>query len=256
MKRIHVLLGLVFLLTGLGLQAGCGSVEQCIVVGDSLADLGEHDAALQAFLNALEQDSMNYDANWKAGDQYTEVAKNLPDKEKDAKEEKFDLARQCCEKAIEINPDGWEGHTYLAIALGRLALFRGGKEKINMSKQVKAEADKGIELNPENDIAYHVVGLWHRNLANLSWVLKSFAKLLYGGVPPGSNEEAVANLKKAIEIKPTHINHYLELAKTYKEMGEKKLMREPLEKVLELPATEPDDAEHKEEAKKLLAELK
>ena len=254
MKRVHVLLLLGFLAVH-GLRGACGSVEQCIVIGDSLADLGENDAALKAFLSALEQDSMNYDANWKAGDQYTEGANDLPDNAKDEKEAKFDLASKYCEKAIEIDPDGWEGHTYMAIALGRLALFRGGKEKINMSKQIKAEVDRGIELNPENDTAYHVLALWHRNLANLSWVLKSFAKLLYGGVPPGSNEEAVANLKKAIEINPTHINHHLELAITYKEMGKKKLMREPLEKVLELPATEPDDAEHKAEAKEMLAEL-
>ena len=152
MKRIHVLL-LLGCLAVPGLRGDCGSVEQCIAIGDSLADLGEHDAALKAFLNVLDQDSMNYDANWKAGDQFTEVAKNLPSNEKEAKEDQFDLARQCCEKAIEINPDGWEGHTYLAIALGRLALFRGGKEKINMSKQIKAEADKGIELNPFRETA-------------------------------------------------------------------------------------------------------
>ncbi|MBN1780063.1 tetratricopeptide repeat protein [bacterium] len=257
MNRFRTIFFVCVLVAGcLAVYAGDGTVQQCMAVGDSLDKAGDHDGALKVYLKILETDSLDYDALWNAGDQYTEVAKALPDDAKDAKEEKFDLARQYCEKAIAVNPEGWEGHTYLAIALGRLALFRGGKEKINLSKRVKAEADRGIELNPDNDLAYHVVGLWHRNLANLSWVLKSFAKILYGGVPPGSNDEAVACLKKAIEIKPTYINHHLELAKTYKEIGKKELMREPLEKVIALPATEAEDDEYKAEAEELLKELK
>jgi len=231
-------------------------VEIQMALGDSLEDLGEYQGALEAYMAVLEMDPENYRAAWKTGDQYTDIAKNLPEDAKGEKEEKFDLARQYCEKAIAIDSTGWEGHTYLSIALGRLALFRGGKEKINLSKRVKEEADKGIALNPENDTAYHVVGLWNRNLANLSWVLKTFAKILYGGVPPGSNEEAVACLKKAIEIKPDYINHHLELAKTYEMTGKKELMKEPLNRVLELPATEPDDEEYKAEAQAMLAKLK
>ncbi|MBN2105250.1 tetratricopeptide repeat protein [bacterium] len=253
--RSFLLMG--FLVSGMGFaRAEAGSIEMYLTAGDSLDELGDHEGALKVYLKVLDVDSLNYTALWKTGDQYTEVAKYLPDDAKEAKEEKFDLGRQYCEKAIAVDSAGWEGHTYLAIALGRLALFRGGKEKINLSKRIKAEADLAIALNPENDYAYHVVALWHRNLANLSWILKSFAKILYGGVPPGSNAEAVVALKKAIEINPDHINHHLELAKTYQEMGKKELMREPLETVLELPAIEPDDEEHKLEANKLLEKLK
>jgi len=47
-----------------------------------------------------------------------------------------------------VNPNGWDGHFKLSVALGRLALFRGGKEKINLSKEIKAEADTAVALNP------------------------------------------------------------------------------------------------------------
>lgn len=253
--------GFVLLLTLIAVNGLCAQEESVVLnpeiaLGDSLDDLGDHEGALQAYLSVLQSDSLNYAALWKTGDQYTEVAKELPDKDKEGKETKFDLARQYCEKAIEVNPEGWEGHTYLSIALGRLALFRGGKEKINLSKRIKAEADEAIALNPNDDLAYHVIGLWHRNLANLSWVLRSFAKILYGGVPPGSNEEAVACLKKAIEINPTHINHHLELAKTYEVTGQKDLMKASLEKVLELPAKEFEDEGYKKEAEEMLEKMK
>ena len=85
---------------------------------------------------------------------------------------------------------------------------------------------------------------------------KFFAKILFGGVPPGSNEESVAMFKKAIEINPNHIEHYLELARTYKFMDRKDLMKEPLEKVLALPNMEEKDPGFKKEAEEMLKDLK
>ena len=222
---------------------------------DSLAAVWNHQAAADMYLQIIAQDSTNYEALWKAGEQITEVANQLPEKQKDEKEAYFEQARELCEKAILVNPDGWQGHFRLSVALGRLALFRGGKEKINLSKAVKASADQALALNPNADLAHHVLGRWHQNLANLSWALKMAAKVIYGGVPPGSNEEAVAHFKKAIEINPNHIEHYLELAKTYKYMDKKELMKEPLEKALSLPNVEENDPEFKEEAKELLKKI-
>jgi tetratricopeptide (TPR) repeat protein len=134
-------------------------------------------------------------------------------------------------------------------------LFRGGKEKINLSKEIKAEADTAVALNPQADLAYHVLGRWHQNLANLGGVLRFFAKVLYGGAPPGSNEEAVAMFKKAIEINPNHIEHYLELARTYEFMDREDLMKEPLQKVLALPNVEEKDPTFKKEAEEMLKDI-
>jgi len=227
-------------------------IAELMAKGDALADEWEHGEAAGIYLQILETDSQNYEAAWKAGDELTEQANQLPEKAKEEKEAGFAQAVALCERAIAINPDGWEGHLYLAKALGRLALFRGGKEKINMSRRIREEVDKTLALNPESDLAYHILGRWHQNLANLSWLLKSFAKILYGGVPPGTNEEAVEAFQKAIQYNPDNIVHYLELARTYQYMGKKSMMIDPLNKVLELPPTEEDDAEYKEEAREML----
>jgi len=232
------------------------SVALYMAIGDSLADLWQHEEASTAYLKVLEFDPNNYRACWKAGDEKTEFADKLPPKWRNPKERAFSEATALCRRAIQINPTGWEGHFRLSVALGRLALFRGGKEKINLSKEIKAEADTAVALNPEADLAYHVLGRWHQNLANLSGMLKFFAKVLYGGVPPGTNEEAVAMFQKAIEINPNHIEHYLELARTYEFMGQKEKMRDPLTKVLELPVVEEDDPQFKKEAEEMLKKLK
>ncbi|MCJ7813366.1 hypothetical protein MUP95_08645 [bacterium] len=231
------------------------SVAKYMAKGEALAAQYNHSGAATAYIAVVRFDPNNYEAAWKAGDQLTEYADRLPDKEKSQKEAYFQQSRSWCEQAIAINPQGWEGHFRLAVALGRLALFKGGKEKINLSKMIKAEADTALALNPQGDLVHHLLGRWHQNLANLSGVLKFFAKVLYGGVPPGSNEEAVAHFKKAIEIDPNHIEHYLELARTYQFMDQEELMREPLETVLSLPSIDEDDPKFKEEAAEMLKKL-
>ena len=244
----------VLVLPVLMLQAD--PVEDLMILGDSLKTVWDHQGAADAYQKVLAIQPENYVALWNAADEVTEVANALPAKEKEKKEELFAIAKGFSDRAIVVNPDGWEGHFYKAVALGRLALFRGGKEKINLSKEIKVEADKAVELNPDADLAYHVLGRWHQNLANLSWILKAAAKVMYGGVPPGSNEEAVAMFQKAITIDPNHIEHHLELARTYQFMGSKELMREPLEAVLSLPSIEEDDDVFKEEARELLRKAK
>jgi tetratricopeptide (TPR) repeat protein len=261
MVRRILVLGTLFLLMFAGAVPAQVSVQDSVAkymaIGDALADKWDHAGAAEAYKTVLSFDPNDYEAAWKTGDRLTDLADKLPAKEKAKKEAMFEEARQSCAKAITIDPKGYEGHLRMSVALGRLALFRGGKEKINMSKMVKAEVDTAIGLNPESgDLAYHVLGRWHQNLANLSGMLKFAAKILYGGVPPGTNEEAVTAFKKAIQINPTHIEHYLELARTYQYMGKKDLMKEPLQTVLSLPNKDQDDPVYKTEAEAMLKKLK
>ncbi|MCK4823540.1 hypothetical protein KA005_47755 [bacterium] len=231
-------------------------VSKLIAEGDVFADEWKHEDAAIAYTKALKIDPDNYEANWKAGDQYTEIADRLPEKEKRQKEIYFKMAKEFCEEALKVNPDGWEAHFRLSVAFGRLALFRGGKEKIKLSKMVKAEAEKAIQLNPEADLVYHVLGRWHQNVADLSGTLKFFAKVLYGGVPPASNKDAVKMFKKAIKIDPNHIEHHLELGRTYKLMKKKPLARKYFQNVLKLTPVDEDDNKFIKEAKELLKKVK
>ena len=188
MKRVLIVSAVLICLFASSLYAGVSipdSVAKYMEIGDKYADKFEHKMAAFAYEKVLKYDPNNYEALWKAGDERTELADKLEDKK--VKQWNFERGAEHCQKAVTVNPDGWEGHFRLSVALGRLALFRGGKEKIKLSRQVKEEAEKAIALNPEADLAYHVLGRWHQNMANLSSVLRFFAKVLYGGVPPGTN---------------------------------------------------------------------
>lgn len=252
----------LFLMTTLTGMAGdqdstcCESKKCCTALADSLSDAWNHAEAAEAYKKILEEHPDKYDVLWKAARELTEWANFLPDDEKEKKESLFLEATMMARKATKVNPEGWEGFYRLSVALGRLALFRGGKEKINLSKAVKAAADSSILIDPNQAGPYHVLGRWHQNLANLSWVLRAAAKLIYGGAPPGSNEEALAFFQKCIELEPNKIRHHLELARTYEYLGEKDKMREPLEKVLALPESDEEDPGFKEEASEMLKKLK
>ena len=57
-------------------------------------------------------------------------------------------AEKWARKTISVCPDEPNGHFFVAVASGKLALYEGGKRKVSRSKEVKAEADKTLELEP------------------------------------------------------------------------------------------------------------
>ena len=116
-------------------------------------------------------------------------------------------------------------------------------------------AEKAIELNPDNDTAHHVYARWHRKVATLSGIAKTFAKVLYGGLPPASLEKAEEHFQKAIALKPDHINHHLELGITYEMMEEWQKADAAYDKVAALEAKNNMDQKYKAEAASRKADI-
>jgi hypothetical protein len=52
------------------------------------------------------------------------------------------------------------------------------------------------------------------SVVELGWLLRSFAQLLYGKFPPASLDAAIADLRRASELKPDVIPHHVELGIT------------------------------------------
>lgn len=211
-------------------------------------------AALDNYLKVIAINPNNYEANWKISRAYVEIGEDIEDDEQRASY--YKKAEEYARTAIKNQSMGSDGHLYLSIALGRVALDASAKQRIKMSKEIKEEVDLAIKYNPQNDIAYHVLGRWNRKISNLSWIERGFADMFLGGVPEdASDEEAVKSFKRAIELNPGHINHHLELAITYEMMGNDELAIEALNKCLELPKTDADDDKYKAHAKEMLDDL-
>jgi len=246
MKRL-VLFVVLLTLASLGWAQG-----DYLAQGDQARDKFDNAGALKFYQLAYQADTSRCEAIWKVSRTHVDIGEVASD---DVQRKNYYEGEKYARKAILHCPQDANAHLALAIAVGRVALMEGGKKKVSLSKEVKAEAEKTLELDPQNDIAMHVLARWNREVANLSGILKMFAKILYGGLPPASNDKAIELFKKAIELKPNYINHHLELGITYQELDQWALAKAEYEKVATLPIAVFNDATHKKEAAERLAQV-
>ena len=127
---------------------------------------------------------------------------------------------------------------------------------MELSKEVKAEAEKALQCDPDDDVALHVLAIWNREMVELGWFLKSFAQLLYGKFPPASLDAAIADLQRATELKPDVIPHHVELGITLASAKRWAEARVELEKGLALPTAWVTDDYYRALARASLARVK
>lgn len=176
----------------------------------------------------------------------------------DSKPKKLARGQQAVEyakRAVATDPKNALAHLALAICYGRVAPLLDNKTKIAYSKLVKEHAEQSIALDAGNDYAFHVLGAWHYEMASLSPLLRTFAKLIYGALPAASYADAVKNFQNAITLAPQRVAHRVEIGRTYAALGQKDQARKELNKGLTLPNREKDDPESKQRAREALEKI-
>lgn len=172
------------------------------------------------------------------------------------KEEKKAQAEQAlayAKRAVALAPDSALNVLSLAVCYGKMAVFSDTRTKIEYSRLVKQEAERAIALDPNYDWAHHLVGRWHYEVASLGATTRFFVRLIYGGLPDASKEEAVRCLERAVALAPTRVPHHLELGFALLAAGREDDARTSFERGLDLPSTELYDEAAKKRAR---AELK
>jgi len=219
--------------------------------GDSLFLTYEYEKALKYYLS-VDTSINKYEIFLRIGKTYNRIGETKKGKEQ---LHYFNLADEYLRKAVELNPNDPEIHYEIARNTGEIALFKGGKTKVRLSREVKYEAEKALELDKNHHGALFILGMWHREVATLPGLLKAFAKILYGGLPPAYIDTAVTYFHRAIELEPNTLKYRLELAKTYIILNKKAQAKEILRELLKMPALTRIDKESKQEAEKLFRKL-
>jgi tetratricopeptide (TPR) repeat protein len=111
------------------------------------------------------------------------------------------------ERAVQAEPGRGEAHLAVAICLGKLTPLLGTREKIEASRRLREAAETAVKLDPRSDYAWHLLGRWHQALAGMSGLVKGIVRVVYGGLPPASNEESVRCLEKAMALGPDRLLH-------------------------------------------------
>jgi tetratricopeptide (TPR) repeat protein len=206
--------------------------------------------AFDKYKAVLKIDPRNYVALWKCSELCSRIGNRQATKVK--KTDFFAAGRTYAEVAIKVNPSGADAYYALSVAMGRKALIESGNDKVKAVREIKTNADKAIQLNPNHSRAWHVLGKWNYEVYNLSGLEKAALKVFYGGLPPASLKNAIAAYEKAKKLEPNFALNNLELAKAYHKNDEDDKAIALLKQLPAFPNKTLDDVTIKEEGKKLL----
>lgn len=173
----------------------------------------------------------------------------------DSSREQYRSAERYARRAVALAPSLPPARTWYAAALGSVALHEGGKTKIRMVWEVRRQLDTALALNPRDDIAWSILGSFYRALANLSWIERQLAALLFDRLPEGSYEDAESALLKAAALNPDAPRHRYELGLLYQDWNKPALARKSLETASTLPFITARDKQNRADALKRLARL-
>jgi tetratricopeptide (TPR) repeat protein len=161
------------------------------------------------------------------------------------------------QRAVVLAPNNPEAQLAVAISYGKMLPMEETKQRIATSHLIKSAADKVIALDPNNDLAWQVLGRWYLALADLGNVKRAWVHIAYGTkLPHAKYEDAVHCFEKAIALNPRRLMHWIELGHTYAQMGRDAEARKFIMKGLALPETEKDDPETKKLGEQILKKLR
>lgn len=234
---------------------GQGASEH-IAAGDRAHSALDAALALEHYERALVIDPRNYEALWKASRDAVDLGETLPEQAR--RMEYYRRGERHARQAVSVNPGHAEAHFHLARALGLAALSLGVRDRVKYATEVRAEALRALEIDPKHPGALHVMGMWNAEVMRLNGFERTFARRFLGGKVMGSASwtDAIRYMEEAVAVDPGRLTHHLDLARIYRDRGEKAKAREHYEAVLRGPMTELSDPQYRRAAERELATLR
>jgi tetratricopeptide (TPR) repeat protein len=227
------------------------SVADHVAMGTAAIDAHDLRTGLAHFEAALAMDSTDYAANWRAAIALLDQGEQIPDSIESAERDSlYARAEVLAYRSVAADSLGSEGHFAVAATVGLASLTMGKKARIRRAKIIHDEVLRTIELDPDHDGAYHILGRWNAEIMRLSGLSRFFAKSFLGAgiFREASWDAAIANLQRAVELDPARISHRLELARIYADRKRYQEARDQLGQVEALPDRELLDPVYRERA--------
>jgi tetratricopeptide (TPR) repeat protein len=250
LNTLPVALALVLVSTAMGTE----SAEELIQKGDVFYAKLQAVEALNFYLPAEKLDPNNVRLLVRIAREYRHLMSDAT--KASEKRQLGTTAVDYALRAVALAPSDPETQLALAISYGKLLPMEETKQQIVTSRVIKSAADKVIALDPNNDLAWHVLGRWYLALAEVGNLKRAFAQLAYGKLPPAKYEDAVRCFERAIALNPNRLMHCIELGRTYAEMGRDADARKFITKGLAMCETEKDDPETKNVGRQILNKLR
>jgi tetratricopeptide (TPR) repeat protein len=241
-------------LTVASTRAGAESAEELIQKGDVFYDKLQAAEALKFYLPAEKLDSNNVRLLVRISREYRHLMSDATNGNE--KRRLGNTALDYAQRAVALAPNEPETHLAVAISYGKILPLEETKQQLAISRLIKIAADKVITLDPNNDLAWQILGRWYLTLADVGTLKRALARVAYGKLPPATYEDAVRCFEKAIALNPNRLMHCISLGRTYAQMGRDADARKFITRGLAMAETEKDDPETKNLGRQILKKLR
>ena len=190
--------------------------DELIAKGDASYGKLQAAEALKYYLPAEKLEPNNVRLQVRISREYRHL---MSDAEKP--EEKFSLGNTAVDyakRAAALDPSDPEAELAVAISYGKLEPLQSSREKFEASRIIKDAAEKVIKLDPGSDLGGACWGVAHGGRGHKR-VRAGLAQVAYVKLPDSTYEDAARCFKKAIELNPNRLMHYIELGRVYAHMG-------------------------------------
>jgi len=182
-------------------------------------DAGRDRQALAIIERALAADSNNYQLLWRAARLNYFVGDSASSAEK---LRYFERGIEVGKAAVAQQPNGVEGHFWLAANYGGYSEVKGALKALQTVKNIRAEMETVVRLSPsyEDAGAYLALGELDRQLPRL-----------FGG----NMKRAISYLEQGLRLAPQNMDLKLALAEAYLDSGRKDDGRRLLQEIVQMP---------------------
>ncbi|CAD6196723.1 unnamed protein product [Caenorhabditis auriculariae] len=163
----------------------------------------------------------------------------------------FEGKDYACE-AHAIDANHFEAVRWAAILTGQSTDYLGTKEKIEQGGHFKNLLDEALAMEPNEFSLLHLRGRFNFTIANLSWLERKAATMLYSAPPKATIEEALEDFEAAYHLQSDWLENLYYLAKCLQIKGEKNKAKKYLNEALALPTESDVERELIGEARHLL----
>jgi len=248
MKSFFLILSSIFLFTAQQ------DLQEQLAKSDQLFNSFNNKAAYNLLLDIQKKYPNNAEVLWRLSRVVYHIADHMPTStgsEKDAQLAEYQKAFSYADEAVKADPKNSMAYTYRAVANGKIALFKGVFSVSGIVNSVREDCEKAISLDPNNAIAYYVLGRTHAKLAEKPKMFRWPLGLAWGNI-----DDAIKFYNKAVSIDPNFVMFRLDLAKAYISQDSFQQAKVQLQAIPQLPKRDEDDDQMKAEAAKLLQEIK
>lgn len=164
-------------------------------------------------------------------------------------------AKEYLNKAKQIDSTQTDYLYVKAVLLGQLIEVSPVKEKAQFTKEIKSLLDEALSKDPNHVKSLYTLAKWNEEVSGLNPAVRTAMKVIFGGLPPASRENAIELHQKARKLNPGFLANNYDLALLLKKTNKPSQAIELLEYQMKLPTKTSEEFAFKNKSKQLLQSL-